>query len=153
MGSFVVSTKEMADLAEQDLGVSEWLEVSRDQVQRFADATLDHQWIHLDEERARNGPFGTTIAHGYLTLALVPRLLDSVLSISDEVRGVNYGLERVRFTAPVPVGSAIRLAVRFVMAETRPDGAIRYRLKLEVQLEGGDRPVMVAEALYLSYSS
>ena len=92
-------------MGESPLGQSDWLPIDQERVNGFADVTEDHQWIHVDQERAAQGPFGTTIAHGYLTLSLVPRLLEEVFVVTDQVRGTNYGIDRARFTSPVPVGS------------------------------------------------
>ena len=103
---------ELEPLVGEELGVSEWIEVTQDRIQRFAEATGDHQWIHLDRERAAGGPFGTTIAHGFLTLSLLPEMSAGAFAVSDAKMGVNYGLNRVRFPAPVPSGS--RLRARFV---------------------------------------
>jgi acyl dehydratase len=146
-----LTVAELADLEEYDLGVGPWTTIDQDRVDRFADAAGDHQWIHVDPHRAAQGPFGTTIAHGYLTLSLVSRLLEDLITITDQVQGINYGLESVRFTAPVPTGSSVRLAATVVGAEWRPDGSVRYRVRLRVDVDGGDRPALVGEALYLAY--
>jgi len=152
MEPLTLTVAELAEATGRDLGASDWLVVDQGRVDLFADATDDHQWIHVDPERAADGPFGTTIAHGYLTLALVPRLLDQLLAVSDQVRGTNYGLERVRFTSPVPVGSAIRLAAQLSEARRRDDGGVQFKVALRVEIQGHERPAMVGESIYLAYA-
>ena len=122
-----VTVAELRGLGQTDLGESGWLVIDQDRVNGFADVTEDHQWIHVDGERAAQGPFGTTIAHGYLTLSLVPRLLEEVVVVTDQVRGTNYGIDRARFTSPVPVGSRVRLRGRLLDARSRPDGGLTDR--------------------------
>lgn len=116
----------------------------------FADATDDHQRIHVDPERAAEGPFGTTIAHGYLSLSLVPAMLDELLEVSDRGRGLSYGAMRLNFTAPVPVGSRIRLRGRIAWAAAQGEG-VRFHVAAEVEVEGSERPALVAELAYLAY--
>ena len=152
MAPLALTVSELARASGQDLGTSDWLRVEQDRVNLFADATDDHQWIHVDRDRAAEGPFKTTIAHGYLTLSLVPRLLDELLVVADQVRGTNYGLERVRFTDPVPVGSSIRLAARLSEASVRDDGGVQYKVAIRVEIDGRDRPAMVGESIYLAYA-
>jgi acyl dehydratase len=130
-----------------DLGPSEWLEITQDQVVTFADATGDHQWIHVDVERARSGPFGGTIAHGYLTLALVIPLWTEILRIEDIGMAVNYGLNRVRFPAPVPVGSHVRLHAHVNAVDEVRDG-VQLTVAFTVEVRDADKPALVAEALY-----
>jgi acyl dehydratase len=132
------------------LGTSAWREITREAVHQFADATGDHQWIHVDEERAKAGPFGRTIAHGYLTLSLAPALLWEILEVEGASVTVNYGLGKVRFPAPVPVGSRVRLAVELVAAEPFAEG-VQVGLKAVFELEGQDKPCCVAEILYRYY--
>ncbi|MEV4703263.1 MaoC family dehydratase [Actinoplanes sp. NPDC049316] len=143
---------EVIALAGRDLGRSDWLEITQDRVNRFADATGDHQWIHVDPERAKDGPFGGTIAHGYLTLSLVIPLFSSLLEIRGVAMGVNYGLERVRFPSPVRVGSKIRLAAS--VAETKPVGGngVQLLVDLTVEVDGGTKPACVARAVYRYYA-
>src|SRR6478752_384434 len=117
MSITVTGIDELKKLAGSDLGTSEWIEVTQERIDTFAEATGDHQWIHVDPERAKQGPFGRTIAHGYLTLSLLPQLMPQVLTIEDSVMGVNYGVEKVRFTSPVPVGSRVRLHARLLGSE------------------------------------
>jgi acyl dehydratase len=138
---------EALELADTDLGASDWIVVDQTRIDLFAQASGDHQWIHVDPERAAAGPFGTTIAHGYLTLALVVPLLWQVVTFPEDAMIVNYGLNKVRFPSPVPVGSRVRLlaAVRGV---TETKGGVEIVVALTVEVEGADRPACVAEAVY-----
>jgi acyl dehydratase len=133
------------------LGTSEWIEVGQARIQQFADATDDHQWIHLDVERARTGPFKTTIAHGFLTLSLVPHLLASSYAIADVVMGVNYGLNRVRFPTPVPAGSRLRAHIKLLKFEPL-DGGAQLTTEVTVELDGSAKPACVAEFVSRSYT-
>jgi acyl dehydratase len=134
----------------QELGVSDWFEVTQERIDRFAEATEDRQWIHVDPERARSSPFGSTIAHGFLTLSLLPKLAESALSLSDRKMGVNYGLGRVRFTAPVPAGAKIR--ARFTPARCEAlDGGLQVTWNVVVERESWDKPCAVAEWLVRYY--
>lgn len=146
-----LTVSELERMPGNDIGTSGWLHVEQPRIDAFADATEDHQWIHVDPDRAAAGPFGRTIAHGYLTLSLLPHLLTSVLSITDEARGTNYGMDRVRFTSPVQVGTQIRLVARCVDAARRPDGGLTYRLGLRVEIRDQARPAMVGESIYVTY--
>ncbi len=130
-----------------DLGVTDWLEIDQDRVNRFADATGDHQWIHVDAERAaRESPFGTTIAHGYLTLSLCNLFLPQLLTVERFSMGLNYGLDRVRFPAAVPVGSRVR--ARGVVKEvSEVRGGAQIVVTLTVELEGSDRPAAVVDTV------
>jgi len=131
--------------------LSPWLEVGASRVQGFADATDDHQWIHLDAERARReSPFGGPIAHGFLTLSLIPVLLGQTVRIRQRL-GVNYGLNRVRFTSPVPVGSKVRARFRVVAVDDAGDGGTQVTWEVTIEREGGDRPACVAEFLTRQY--
>ena len=130
------------------LGHSGWHTITQEQVDGFADATGDHQWIHVDPERAAEGPFGGTIAHGYLTLSLLPMLSKEIYRVEGLTMGVNYGANKVRFPAPVPVGSRIRAGAELLSLERGPSGA-RATLRVTIEREGGDRPVCVAEILSL----
>jgi acyl dehydratase len=132
------------------LGVSDWVTVDQSRIDQFADATDDHQWIHVDEERAKAGPFGTTIAHGFLTLSLLPVLVGQVFSVEGTKMGVNYGLNRVRFTAPVPVGSKVRAAVELADVSD-VTGGVQVTTKVTVEIEGSERPAVVAEWLTRRY--
>lgn len=132
------------------LGVSEWFTIDQEQINRFADATHDHQWIHVDPERAATGPFGKTIAHGFLTLSLLPVMVHQVYTVEGAKMGVNYGLNKLRFTAPVPVGSRIRANVELVDV-TDVSGGVQLTTKVTVELEGSERPALVAEWLTRQY--
>ncbi|MEU9020504.1 MaoC family dehydratase [Actinomadura sp. NPDC048394] len=128
------------------LGHSEWHTVTQEQVNGFADATGDHQWIHVDPERAKDGPFGGTIAHGYLTLSLIPMLMSEISRVQGLTMGVNYGSDKVRFPAPVPVGSRVRAGAELVSLDRTSQGA-RAKVRVTIEREGGDKPVCVAEVL------
>lgn len=136
---------------DEHLGYSEWHEVTQDQVNAFADATGDHQWIHVDVERAKTGPFGGPIAHGYLTLALAPVLFSQVLKVDGISMGVNYGLNKLRFPSPVPVGKRIRVGGRLMSLEDVA-GGVQAAVELTFEVEGADKPACVAEALYRYYA-
>lgn len=129
-----------------DLGASEWVTIDQEAVDMFADATGDHQWIHVDRERAAEGPFGTTIAHGFLTLSLLPQLVGQLYSVRRRGMTVNVGSNRVRFVAPVPVGSRVRAAASLVGAEERRD-AVRCTFDVRIELEDDDRPAAVVESV------
>jgi acyl dehydratase len=135
----------------EHIGYSEWREVEQDRVNLFADATDDHQWIHVDPERAQAGPFGTTIAHGFLTLSLVPSLVQQVYRVDGVRMGLNYGLDKVRFPAPLPVGSRIRAGVELLSADTVGDGGVQVKARVTIERDGGDKPVCVAETLSRFY--
>jgi acyl dehydratase len=137
----------LRELSGSDLGPSGWLEIAQDRVDMFADATGDHQWIHVDPERARSGPFGQTIAHGYLTLALLIPLWTEILEIEDIRVAINYGLNRVRFPSPVPVGSAVRLRAHVQAVDEVPDG-VQLTVDLTVEIRGVAKPAVVAQAVY-----
>ncbi len=144
--------EELKALAGADLGHSGWLEISQDRVNTFADATDDHQWIHVDVDRAAAGPFGGTIAHGYLTLSLVIPLFGQLLQVSGISMGINYGLNKVRFPAPVPVGSNVRLTGRLGSVESVGTNAVQLVADFTVEVEGSDKPACVAQAVYRYYS-
>lgn len=141
---------ELREAEDVDLGASEWFEVTQEQIDLFAEATHDHQWIHVDPEKAANGPFGRTIAHGYLTVAMLPHLVTQIVRVSGVRMGVNYGIDRLRLTAPVPVGSRIRATGRLVEATLKGEGTL-YRVSVTVEIEGNDRPALVGDVLYLVY--
>ncbi len=146
-----MTVAELEQAANVDLGVSDWVVVTQEQVDAFAEATGDHQWIHVDRERAARGPFGGTIAHGYLTLSLLPVLMKQLLKVTDSTMGINYGLDRLRLTAPVPVGSKVRARGKLLDAQPKAGGVL-YRVEVEVEVEGSDRPALVATILSLVYS-
>ncbi|GAY08771.1 MaoC family dehydratase [Pseudonocardia sp. N23] len=134
----------------ETIGESGWFTVDQSRIDGFADATDDHQWIHVDVDKAAKGPFGTTIAHGFLTLSLLPSLLKDVYSVEGTKMGVNYGLNRVRFTSPVPVGSKVRGVVE--LAEVGDvEGGVQITTKVTVEIEGSARPALVAEWLTRQY--
>ncbi len=135
----------------QHLGHSDWHEVTQEQVNLFADATGDHQWIHVDVERAKAGPFGGPIAHGYLTLSLTPTLISEAFEVSGVAMGINYGLNKLRFPSPVPVGSRVRAGVELGSVEDVNGGA-QVQLNVTYEIEGGSKPVCVAEVLFRYYS-
>jgi acyl dehydratase len=130
-------------------GPSSWIEISQERIGAFADATDDHQWIHVDPERAAAGPFGSTIAHGYLTLSLLPAASYELLP-PEGAMGINYGLNRVRFPAPVPVGSRVRVSFDVVAVDPF-DGGSQRTMTATVEREGGEKPVCVAEVIFRSY--
>jgi acyl dehydratase len=145
------SVAELAEVAPgSHLGVSEWVEVDQGMIDTFAEATGDHQWIHVDPERAAQGPFGRTIAHGFLTLSLLPRLVQQVYRVEGVRMAVNYGLDKVRFIAPVPVGSRVRVSSD-VLGVEEAGGGLRVRLASTVELEGSDKPACVAHTIAQLY--
>jgi acyl dehydratase len=142
---------EFKDLVGQEIGVSDWITVTQERIQLFADATNDHQWIHLDAERAKAGPFGTTIAHGFLTLSLLPEMAASAFGVNETRMGVNYGLNKVRFPAPVPSGS--RLRGRFKLVGYEPlEGGAQLTVQVTMEREGSDKPVCIAESIGRRYA-
>jgi acyl dehydratase len=135
---------------ERELGTSHWETVDQKQIDLFAEATHDHQWIHVDPEMAAQGPFGTTVAHGYLSLSMLPYFVSQVLDVTDVRMGINYGTEKIRFTAPVPVGSQIRLKATLRSSERRGEGVL-YRLGVEIEIRDSEKPALVGEVLYLVF--
>ncbi|WEH32679.1 MaoC family dehydratase [Streptomyces sp. AM 4-1-1] len=144
------SARELRDAVGERLGHSEWLEVDQKRIALFADATGDHQWIHVDPERAAAGPFGATIAHGYLTLSLLPVLVPQIMRVDGVRMGLNYGTEKVRFPSPVPVGSRLR-ATAELRKVAEAGGGVQVTVLVTVEREGGDRPVCVAESVSRYY--
>ena len=138
-------------LVGEHLGFSEWHEVTQEQVNLFADATGDHQWIHVDIERAKAGPFGGPIAHGYLTLSLAPTLLEEILDVTGVGMSINYGLNKLRFPSPVPVGSKVRAGATLAGLEDVA-GGVQCTLALTFEIEGATKPVCVAEILFRYYA-
>ena len=143
---------ELVPLVGQEVATSDWITVTQQQVDQFAEATGDHQWIHVDVERAKNGPFGAPIAHGFLTLSLLPRFFESAIEVLDTRMGVNYGLNRVRFTSPVPVGSRLRARIKLLACEPLADNGYQMTWSVTVEREGSDRPACVAESLTRRYA-
>jgi acyl dehydratase len=148
----ITGLDELKQAEGEDLGTSDWHEVTQKEVDAFADITGDHQWIHVDPERARNTPFGGTIAHGYLTLSLGPALTDEIFELKGFAFAVNYGLNKVRFPAPLPVGSRLRVHAKLKSLEDVPGGA-QMTTELTFEREDGDKPVCVAETLARVYAA
>jgi acyl dehydratase len=142
---------ELAACAGHEVAVSAWITITQQQVQLFADATHDHQWIHVEPERAAAGPFGAPIAHGFLTLSLIPGFFRSSFEVAGVRMGVNYGLNKVRFTAPVPVGSRLRARLRLLAAEPLEIAGMQMTWNVTVEREGASKPVCVAESLVRLY--
>ncbi|HUO49933.1 MAG TPA: MaoC family dehydratase [Acidimicrobiales bacterium] len=147
MTTTVHGIEEFHKLQGEHIGWSEWHLIDQDRVNLFADATGDHQWIHVDPERAKDGPFGGAIAHGYLTLSLAPVLLGEVLKVEGMAFGVNYGCNKVRFPAPVKVGARLRLGASVASVEDTP-GGVQVNLDLTFETEGSDKPSCVAQVVY-----
>ena len=146
-----LTVEELEGTGERELGASAWHPVEQRSIDLFAEATGDHQWIHVDPEAAAAGPFGGTIAHGYLSLSMLPMLMSEVLSVEGARMGVNYGIERVRFTAPVPTGSEVRLHAKLLSAERRGEGVL-YRVGVQIEIRGSEKPALVGEVLYLVFA-
>ena len=144
------SLDEFAAQVGQDVGVSDWITVTQQRINQFADATGDHQWIHVDTEKAKSSPFGTTIAHGFLTLSLLPEMGASAMQVDGVRMGINYGLNKVRFPAPVPVGSRLRGHFKMLACEAI-EGGIQVTLEVSMEREGSAKPVCVAESLSRRY--
>ena len=142
---------ELAALVGHEVAVSDWLTVTQEQIDLFAQATGDHQWIHVDVERAKAGPFGAPIAHGFLTLSLLPKFFETAIEIRDSRMGVNYGLNRVRFTAPVPVGSRLRGHIKLLALEPIDSNGMQMTWQVTVEREGSEKPVCIAESLTRRY--
>lgn len=134
-----------------EVAVSDWVVVTQERIDQFAQATGDHQWIHVDAERAARGPFGTTIAHGYLTLSLLPHFFATAMEMRGVRMAVNYGLNRVRFTAPVPVGSELRAHFTLEKVEDLADGGVQMTWQARIERKGEERPVCVAETISRRY--
>lgn len=130
----------------EHLGHSDWIEIDQTRIDQFAEATGDHQWIHVDQEKAKAGPFGSTIAHGYLTLSLIPMLVWQIYTVEGTKMGVNYGANKVRFPSPVPVGSRVRAGVELVSV-TPGGGGQQVVARVTIEREGGDKPACVAETV------
>ena len=143
---------DLAALVGQEVAVSDWIVVTQERINQFADATGDHQWIHVDVERAKGGPFGAPIAHGFLTLSLIPTFFASAMEIKQVRMGVNYGLNKVRFVAPVPVNSRLRASITLLKAEPIDSQGLQTTWQVTVEREGATKPVCVAESLARMYS-
>ena len=144
------SPSELAAAVGRHLGYSDWLPITQERVNLFADATGDHQWIHVDPERAKSGPFGGPIAHGYLTLSLAPSLIPEIVQVHGFSMGVNYGCEKVRFPSPVPVGANLRAGAELVGVDDVA-GGVQVSMKLTFEVEGASKPSCVAEVVYRYY--
>jgi len=146
-----VAYADVAGLAGTDLGSTDWLEITQDRVDRFADATDDHQWIHVDPERAKEGPFGAPIAHGFLTLSLAVKFWTELLDVTGVTTKVNYGLDKVRFVSPVKVGARVRMSAIVAEVAEVPGG---YQLTVDqtIELEGAPKPAVIARGLYRFYA-
>jgi acyl dehydratase len=144
-----ITLAELEQGSDVELGKSGWHEITQEQINQFAEATGDHQWIHVDPEAAATGPFGTTVAHGYLTLSMLPMMLSEIVSVSDAVMGVNYGTEKIRFTSPVPSGSRVRLHAKLARAERRGPSVVWY-VGVQVEIEGKEKPAVVGEVVYMA---
>ena len=150
MAKTTVSLRDLESRVGQEVGISPWVEIAQERIDQFAEATGDFQWIHVDRERAKQSPFGGTIAHGFLTLSMLPKLSESTFEFSDRKMGVNYGLNKVRFTAPVPAGAKIR--GRFTLARyEKLEGGVQVTWNVTIEREGGDKPVCVAESIGRHY--
>jgi acyl dehydratase len=144
------SPDELKAAVGEQLGWTDWLEIGQERIDAFAEATGDHQWIHVDPERAAGGPFGGTIAHGFLTLSLIPSLVPAIFRVEGVRMGVNYGVNKVRFPAPVPVGSRLRAGAE-VAEVTEAGGGFQVVTRVTIEREGGDKPVCVAETVARFY--
>jgi acyl dehydratase len=154
MPRIISDLTEFLDLVGQQIGTSDWQEIDQKRIDLFAEATGDHQWIHVDPERAAAGPFGSTIAHGYLTLSLAPALLQQVITVEGMSFGVNYGCNKVRFPAPVPVGSRVRMGVTVGSSEKVSGGTqwgVQVVFDLVIEVEGAPKPACVCQVVYRYY--
>jgi len=145
-----VPVSDLPEWVGKEIGPGEWHEITQERVDQFAEATGDHQWIHVDVEKAKSGPFGGTIAHGYLTLSLVPMLNWELWTYTGIAMGVNYGSDKVRFLTPVKVGSRVRIRTTVLAADLRPDGSYLVKNRVTVEIDGADKPALVAETLSLA---
>ena len=141
-----VEFKDLPGLVGQEVGVSDWVEITQERVNQFAEATGDHQWIHVDPEKAATGPYGKTIAHGYLTLSLVPILVQQIYRVTGLSMQVNYGVDKLRFPAPVPVDSRIRAGAELIKVDRNDKGG-RATVRVTVEVEGSDRPACVVDTI------
>src|SRR5262245_7919357 len=151
MSKTSLSLRSLESRVGQEVGVSPWVEIAQERIDQFAEATGDFQWIHVDREKAKTSPFGTTIAHGFLTLSMLPKLTESTFEFSDRRMGVNYGLNKVRFTSPVPAGARIRGRFTLAKYEKIEGNGVQTTWNVVMEREGGDKPVCVAEAISRHY--
>jgi acyl dehydratase len=145
------SLQDFPALVGQEVAVSDWLTITQAQINQFAQATGDHQWIHVDEDKAKAGPFGVPIAHGFLTLSLLPQFLHTAMTIVESRMGVNYGLNKVRFMAPVPVGSRLRARMTLLQCQAIDQSGMQMTWQVTMEREGSTKPVCVAEAIVRRY--
>jgi acyl dehydratase len=146
-----IQATELKGLVGQDIGTSSWVTIEQERIDRFAEATGDHQWIHVDPERAKDGPFGSTIAHGFLTLSLIPALGWEVYTIEGARLSINYGLNKLRFITPVKVGSRVRAHLTLAAVDEVPGDALQVATTVVIELEGAEKPAAVAETLARIY--
>lgn len=142
---------DLQPLVGEIIGTSEWITIEQGRINQFADATGDHQWIHVDPERAKDGPFGAPIAHGFLTLSLLPEFSNAAYRVKESRTGVNYGLDKVRFPAPVPVRSRLRAHFKLLSYEALEGGGAQTKVEMIVEREGGAKPVCIAESITRRY--
>jgi acyl dehydratase len=147
MNPRAIAASELKSLVGQEIGVSDWVAIEQDRIDKFAEATGDRQWIHVEPERAKDGPFGSTIAHGYLTLSLIPALAWEVYTVEGARLSVNYGLNKLRFITPVKVGSRVRARLVVASVEDVPGDAVQLATTVTMELEGAEKPAAVAETL------
>lgn len=151
MSARVLQASELTNLVGEQLGTSSWVTIEQERIDKFAEATGDHQWIHVDPQRAKDGPFGSTIAHGFLTLSLIPALAWEVYTVEGARLSINYGLNKLRFITPVKVGSRVRAHVAIAAVEELPGDALQVAATVTVELEGAAKPAAVAETLSRIY--
>ncbi|HTN99353.1 MAG TPA: MaoC family dehydratase [Microthrixaceae bacterium] len=151
MATEIVGIAGLKDLVGTHLGYSDWMEITQERVNTFADATGDHQWIHTDPERAKDGPFGGTIAHGYLTFSLGPVLFPTIATVSGIKMGVNYGADKVRFLSPVKVGANIRLAAELTKVDELPGNGAQVYMTFTFEIQDSEKPAAVAEIIFRYY--
>ncbi|MBC8291618.1 MAG: MaoC family dehydratase [Proteobacteria bacterium] len=151
MATVFDNTGDLQAAVGQELGFSDWVEITQERVNTFAEATGDHQWIHVDPERAKDGPFGAPIAHGYLTLSLISMMLPQVITVNNVAMGVNCGTDKVRFLAPVKVGSRVRAGGELVKADETRDGAVQATIRVTIEIEDSDKPACVADTISRFY--
>ena len=147
----IPNPKELTQHVGADLGETDWLEISQERINTFADATGDHQWIHVDVEKAEEGPFGAPIAHGYLTASLANLFLPQLLTVENTSMGVNYGCDKIRFPSPVPVGSKIRGTGQITSVDETKDGGFQVKVTITIQIEGAERPACIIETISRFY--
>ena len=145
-----VPVSELPSYVGREIGPGEWHEITQERVDQFAEATGDHQWIHVDPVRAAEGPFGGTIAHGYLTLSLIPMLNWELWTFTGAAMGVNYGSDKVRFLTPVRVGSRVRMRGKVLSVDARPDGSLLVKNEVTIEVEGSEKPALIAHTLSLT---